>query len=191
MANNFLNMDVASNAKNSTDCLLNLLQLNLMGGNQSNNVGGAGLNGGLGANNGPGLFGSSGGGGGGANGMMQQQQSPFYQQSAGVGNYRRLASAIGLGSSGGMSQKPGRAITNTGNLANNHYSQQQQDHHQQPDIFSQSAMGGSGNSIGSGMKKEMHGGNDFKQTFRSHSTGSDIMSSNSGKSYRNGDGKFK
>lgn len=225
MANNFLNLDGGSNAKNTTDCLMNLLQLNNLLGNSSVNHGVDSINGGLGGNNGQGgLFGSSGGGGGGiggsgiGGGLTKDQllQQLFYQQagvvgsgggvglnrmSGGLGGGGMGIDGVGIGGGNNMLPKTGRAITNSGNLANNHFSmhqpQQQQQQQHQPDIFSQSSMGGGvrGGSLGVGsslkpQKDLSGGGNEFKNTFRSHSTGSDIMAVNHNKPYRNGDGKF-
>lgn len=233
MANNFLNLDGGSNAKSSTDCLMKLLQLNNLLGSQSVNNGTDTMNGGLGGNNGPGgIFGNSGGGGGGGSaiggGLTKDHllQQLFYQQagvvgtggSGGVVSQNRMSGGglgggvgidnMGIGSGNNILPKTGRAITNSGNLANNHFSmhqqQQQQQHqqqHNQPDIFSQSTMsgggvggirGGGGVNVSNALKSHKDlssGGHEFKNTFRSHSTGSDIMAVNHNKPYRNGDGK--
>lgn len=169
MSNNFLGLENTAISKNSTDCILNLLQLNLMGTGSTGNQSAVGGNN---SNNSQQNNGRIGGDIFGNNKQHQiQQQSAFYQSSGG-GNGG--GGGGGGGSIGIPIQKSnltsGRAITNTGNLGNNF------------DIFSQSNMG-----IGGKSNNDITSpGGDFKNL---RIGGPDNNMIHQGKQYRNGDGK--
>lgn len=146
MSNNFLGLDNNSAiSKNSAECLLNLFQFNLLNnGGSSGNTSSNHLNNiiGGGGNN------SSIGNGFGNNGLSNTKPIFFG----------------GTGKSGNT----GRAITNTGNLANSSFGQQ--------DVFSKAASELIGNDYKSGVHR------------LSNSSGDSSMGSQA-KPFRNGDGK--
>lgn len=168
MSNNFLNLENTALSKNSADCLLNLLQLNLLGANASANN--SNINSGLQ------YVGDRGGIGGGGNGgtvLTKEQQQAIFYQSRGVGG--------GGGGGGGAQQQQksssGRAITNTGNLCNN-FGQAQ-------DIFSQSIL-----NCGGGSGKLNNEPGEYKSNLRG-GCGQDGNMGSQAKPFRNGgDGKY-
>lgn len=165
-------MENSALSKNSTDCLLNLLQLNLLGANASANN--SNINSGLQYGDRVGI-GGGGGGGGGGNGTAltkEQQQAIFYQSRGGGGVQQQQQQQQQKGSSG-------RAITNTGNLCNN-FGQAQ-------DIFSQSILNCGGGGGSGKLNKEL---GEYKGNQRGGS-GQDINMGSQAKPFRNGgDGKF-
>lgn len=168
MSNNFLNLENSALSKNSADCLLNLLQLNLLGANASANN--SNINSGLQYGDRVGI----GGGGGGGNGtaLTKEQQQALFYQSRGGGSVQQQQQQQQKGSSG-------RAITNTGNLCNN-FGQAQ-------DIFSQSILNCGGGGSGK-LNKEL---GEYKSNQRG-GAGQDINNMGSqAKPFRNGgDGKY-
>lgn len=120
MSNNFIGVGNSTlSNKNSADCLLNLLQLNLLGSN------GGGANGPTVAT----LNSLSGNGGGIPTNTNLITGKPNYFHQSSVPN--------GIPSGMMPAVKTGRPIINTGNLGTNNMQQHQQSQHQQTaDIFS-------------------------------------------------------
>lgn len=157
MSNNFLNLDNNSAiSKNSAECLLNLFQFNLLN-NGANNTNSSANNSAAAnhLNNIIGNAASSIGNGFGSGGGGNNTKPIFF---------------------GGTGNKPigntGRAITNTGNLANSAFGGQQQD------VFSKAASELIGNEYKSGVHR------------LSNSSSGDSSMGSQAKPFRNGDGKW-
>lgn len=170
MSNNFIGVSNSTMSKNSTDCLLNLLQMNILSGGGGNNVVPPSSSAAVNISNTnsiltvkPNFFHQSLGLGsqmsGGQQAMMQQQQQ--HQQQPQQQQQQQLP----------QQKISGRPIINTGNLASNHHQQGQQQK-QQPDIFS---------ALNSGTDLS-----EFKNALRIMSSDTNIGGQ---KQYRNGEGK--
>lgn len=110
MSNNFVGVGNSAITKNSADCLLNLLQLNLLGGGNNTASPSANIN---------------------SNNILSAKPN-FYHQSAGIGGSNNCQQQPIIQQQLPPQKIAGRAIINTANLAVN----SQQQHQHQPDIFS-------------------------------------------------------